>query len=302
MCLTVELHVISAQRDTPPVCSKIDDSNGYWQRQERLAEEEITHHKNEYRASGFGVRSTDDLPHIKATDVLSVLDVDMNRVRIGSGAAGSCYLCKMVTSEDYCVVKFAHPGIDADDFNREMMMAWVLSESGATPKFLGILSDDAHIYKAFVSEHIGIPGESVTLEQFAMANNSSLTETDWIRYCHAISKKLAIMHRMGIVHGDIKADNIIVTGGTNKDVDFFFTDLGQATLSESSYGYSINEDFRRYLRNVHPYIAPELTRGSEFSKSSDIFFPGVYAAPHWGKHLQQKAAEDCQNLYGTCSF
>jgi Flp pilus assembly protein TadD len=78
-------------------------------------------------------------------------------------------------------------------------------------------------------------------------------------------------HRKGVIHGDLKTANVILTaaaGGTPRPV---ITDFGMARCSETSHG-SLES---RAKGGTPAYMAPELWRGDDASVASDIYALGV---------------------------
>jgi serine/threonine protein kinase len=81
---------------------------------------------------------------------------------------------------------------------------------------------------------------------------------------------LAAIHAAGIVHGDIKPNNIMLDGD-GLDVRLYITDFGLARAYTRETSLSGNE----VAGGTPEYMAPELHRGLEPSQASDLFALGV---------------------------
>jgi len=86
-----------------------------------------------------------------------------------------------------------------------------------------------------------------------------------------ISAGLAQAHRQGVVHGDLKCGNVILTelpgGGTRAVI----TDFGLASLAHSEGETNASQQ----LRGSFDYMAPELFSGVAPSRASDLYALGV---------------------------
>src|SRR5436190_13961295 len=80
-----------------------------------------------------------------------------------------------------------------------------------------------------------------------------------------LTRALAAVHRVGLVHGDIKASNVMrAAGGRTVLMDF-----GAAfePLAKASAG--------RVVRGTPAYVAPEIFDGADLSRASDVYALGV---------------------------
>jgi serine/threonine protein kinase len=87
--------------------------------------------------------------------------------------------------------------------------------------------------------------------------------------CHGIGSGLEFLHRHGVVHGDVKCDNVLLFR-SNHDKEGIMPKLGD-------FGYAVLDGQNTPLlgRGTHPYKAPELYDG-EIARS-DIVYTDIYS-------------------------
>src|SRR5579871_1154794 len=81
---------------------------------------------------------------------------------------------------------------------------------------------------------------------------------------------LAAAHRQGVIHGDLKCGNILLTqmpAGVTRAV---ITDFGLAALEQAGEQRTMNQ-----VAGSLEYMAPELFRGQPISVASDLYAVGV---------------------------
>ena len=106
--------------------------------------------------------------------------------------------------------------------------------------------------------------EGITLKQY-MDRKGTLSQREVVHFTAQIARALAHAHERGIIHRDIKPQNImLLRDGTIKVADF-----GIATLENEIY-----ESNGQAVGSIH-YIAPEQARGETPDPRSDIYSLGV---------------------------
>ena len=180
---------------------------------------------------------------------------------IGSGAFGDVYRAWDTRLDREVALKLLPAGLETDDARASSII-----QEGR------LLARVRHpnVVTIYGAERIGdtvglwmerIDGE--TVEQ-RLAQGTPLRPSDGIeigiQICHAVSA----VHQAGLVHRDIKAQNVMLA----KD--------GRAVLMDFGTGWEVGDaSAPRSLAGTPLYLAPELLRGSNATIHSDIYSLGV---------------------------
>jgi serine/threonine protein kinase/tetratricopeptide (TPR) repeat protein len=189
--------------------------------------------------------------------------------KIGSGGMGEVYLAEDAKLKRQVALKFLPKAMTADPeaklrFEREAQAAAALNH----PNIVTIHEIGEHEGQVFIAmEYV----EGQTLKEMISgsvgANNYSPLPIDQIVSIAAqIAAGLAAAHAKGIVHRDVKPQNILVDrDGRVKILDFGLAKLkGVSQLTKES----------STLGTVH-YMSPEQTLGNDVDQRSDIWSLGV---------------------------
>ena len=182
--------------------------------------------------------------------------------RIGSGGMSVVYKAKCHTLDRLVAIKVLKEEFASDEnfvskFKMEAQAAARLSHPNIVNVYDVVDEGDLHY---IVMELI----EGITLKQY-MEKRGQLNWREALHFITQIMKALSHAHSRGIIHRDIKPQNIMVL----RDGSVKVADFGIACLANSA-----NTLTQEALGSVH-YMSPEQARGDRTDARSDIYSAGV---------------------------
>lgn len=191
--------------------------------------------------------------------------------RVGVGGMGEVWRAEDTRLGRTVAIKVLPPSVLADAeaiarLKREARTAAQLYHPSIAT-IHSIEQDGDHL---FIVEEF-VEGESLT----QVIKRGGLSESDVCRIARAVADALAEAHAKGIVHRDIKPDNIIVAGNRVKVLDFGIAKqvgIAGAPSSETPTAFVTQQGM--ILGTIH-YMSPEQALGKTIDGRTDVFSLGV---------------------------
>jgi hypothetical protein len=207
---------------------------------------------------------------------------------LGAGAHGKVYLARRRDLEGYVAVKVLRPGPGMSEFveqvRREAGRARRIPSAHVVPVFDAgrIENGPFYVEMAVCADPDEASPGSIRLGRSLHDSRAGLSPGDAARLVEDLARAVQAAHRTGVVHGDLKPENVLLTPETQR---VMLADFGLATsLAATGDGGSTPV-------GTVTYMAPEQWRDRlPPSESSDVYGLGgtLYfllsgAAPHAGR-------------------
>ncbi len=187
--------------------------------------------------------------------------------QIGGGGAASVWRAMDVRLGRHVAVKLLHrnaipDGRAEERFAREAEIVARFDHPNIVRLF--DRGEDAHGSAYLVFELV----EGEDLRQ-RLDRVGTLSPDDAAATCAAVADALAYAHARGVVHRDVKARNVLVTG----DGEVKLTDFGVATLLEADAASGLTQT--GMLIGTADYLSPEQATGQPVDARTDVYSLGV---------------------------
>jgi serine/threonine protein kinase len=188
---------------------------------------------------------------------------------LGAGGMGTVYRAYDTRLERVVAIKLLNPGTGTADSGsalREARLASALNHPNICAVYeVAEVGDQAFIVMEFV--------EGRTLN--SLIGPRGLPSDDVVRYGAQVADAIAHAHDRGVVHCDLKPQNVIITAdGRAKVLDFGIARRMQAAAVDATTA-APETALTPAIAGTLPYMAPEVVRGSRPDVRSDIWSLGV---------------------------
>ncbi|XP_042218340.1 serine/threonine/tyrosine-protein kinase HT1-like [Homarus americanus] len=184
--------------------------------------------------------------------------VDYSYTCLGSGSHGAAYLVDWYGEEN--VLKVAHKTLSLKSFWKEAEKLVHLNGAGGAPRVTGFCQDPPAILQEFKGRYT----LKDIIEEFV---EEKFTQYDILDLALRIGEQLYEFHQTGLIHNDLKFDNILINGPpTNPQVSII--DVGLACYCHENIKFVGGT-------GKYPWMAPEVREGYSSTKASDTYSFGV---------------------------
>jgi predicted Ser/Thr protein kinase len=185
---------------------------------------------------------------------------------IGRGGMGIVYLARDTRLDRYVAIKtlpphLAHDPVVRERFIREARTAGALSHQNIVPIHR---ADEINGNVFFVMGYVD--GESLAQR---IRRTGRVDPRELVGILIDVANALGYAHSRGVIHRDVKAENILIEASTGRAL---VTDFGIARLAEAGPLTSTGQ----VLGTVY-YLSPEQVSGDKVDARSDIYSLGVVA-------------------------
>src|SRR5437867_50733 len=187
---------------------------------------------------------------------------------LGGGGMSRVYLAKETALGRNVVIKVLPPemaaGVNIDRFRREIQLAASLQHPHIVPLHAAGQAGDLFYYTMPLVE-----GESLRAK---LAREGELPIVDTVRILRDVTDALAYAHAHGVVHRDIKPDNVLISGQ-----HALVTDFGVAKAVSAASGASTITSLGVAL-GTPAYMAPEQAAADpHVDHRADLYATGALA-------------------------
>jgi hypothetical protein len=189
---------------------------------------------------------------------------------LGGGGMGDVYRAKHLRVGRHFAIKVLHPHLTSDPkivarFEREAQIAAKLRHPNVVP-VLDIGDDDGRCY--LVMELAA--GDSLA----ELLDSEGFSRERALRIIGQLCDGLAYAHELGLVHRDLKPDNVIIERTGNGDVARI-VDFGVALLREGGDASTGRLTTAGVVLGSPQYVAPEVAVGGTPDRRADLFALGI---------------------------
>jgi len=186
------------------------------------------------------------------------------RREIGRGGMGIVYLAQEVRLDRPVALKLLPPEMAAQPTLRERFLSEARTAANLSqPNIVPIYSvDEVNDFVFFTMMYVD--GETLSER---VRKRGSLSASEATRILREVAWALAYAHQRGVVHRDVKPDNILIEAGSGRAL---VTDFGIARVATRPGVTSVGE-----ILGTAEFMSPEQASGETVDARSDLYSLGV---------------------------
>jgi len=189
---------------------------------------------------------------------------------LGGGGMSRVYLAREVALDRHVVVKVIAPelreGLSAERFAREVQLAARLQQANIVPLLSTGVTDDGLPYYTMPY----VAGQSLR----ARIARGPLPSGEALDVLRDVARALAYAHAEGVVHRDVKPENVLLSSGTAVVTDFGIAKALSASRTGAPGGTLTQVGTSL---GTPAYMAPEQALGDVVDARADLYAWGVMA-------------------------
>src|SRR5688572_16436515 len=184
---------------------------------------------------------------------------------LGTGATSRVYLADRASDGERVVVKVMKSGTAAAERSQYFLLEMQVLQKMGHPNVVPITNaGEAQGILYFTMPYV----DGETMRQ-RLSREGALPIADAVRFARDIALALGHVHSLGVVHRDVKPDNILLSGTAAILIDF-----GHAR-APAIMATAESRDAKRYIVGTANYVSPEQVAGRRVADSrSDLYSLG----------------------------
>lgn len=198
----------------------------------------------------------------------------LSRESFGSGSYGQCYRARY-RGIDVVVKKMIHKDTEEDkrrakrELIHEAEVIAAIGDHERLPLMVGVVTSQDPL--CLVIQFHGVNDTGINLYQ--AANTNTITSSECLDIFVEICSALKHVHSKGLLHNDIKANNVVLERNSESDgYTPILIDFGKSTKAAANFPLVASR--KRTHDHGKSYLAPEVLKYRQYSSSSDIYSMG----------------------------
>src|SRR5690242_7552041 len=183
---------------------------------------------------------------------------------LGRGGMGAVFLARDIRLDRFVAIKVLPPHLAAESELRELFLREARTAGRLShPNIVAVFRADELAGHPFFAMPF-IEGENLAEHVYA---RGPLPAADAIRFLREVAWALAYAHARGVIHRDVKPENIMIEHGSGRAI---VTDFGIARVE---FGPRLAQD--ALILWTASYMSPEQIAGEPLDGRSDLYSLGV---------------------------